>query len=59
MDRDTGIQRQREVELQEVYPVSVVTDADGVQGSCVFFRERVDVSADVRAPLTLDQAQSR
>lgn len=59
VDRDTGIQQQREVELQEVYPVSVVTDAAGVQGSCVLFRERVDVSADVRAPLTLEQVQSR
>ncbi len=59
MDRDTGIQQQREVELEEVYPVSVVTDAAGVQGSCVLFRERVDVSADVRAPLTLEQVQSR
>ncbi|XP_058624400.1 general transcription factor 3C polypeptide 1-like [Onychostoma macrolepis] len=59
VDRDTGIQELRGVEPQEVYPVSVVADAAGVQGSCVFFRERVDVSADVRAPLTLEQVQSR
>ncbi|KAK2909570.1 hypothetical protein Q8A67_005407 [Cirrhinus molitorella] len=65
VDRNTGIHEMRQVEPQDVYPVSVVTDDPaGVQGSCVFFRERVDVSdqirsADLRALLTLEQVQTR
>ncbi|XP_043108861.1 general transcription factor 3C polypeptide 1 [Puntigrus tetrazona] len=60
VDRDTGIQKQRGSEQQEVYPVSVVLDEAGVQGSCVFFRERVDVSEQIRSSdLTLEQTRSR
>uniref|UniRef100_A0A8C2F2K1 General transcription factor IIIC subunit 1 n=1 Tax=Cyprinus carpio TaxID=7962 RepID=A0A8C2F2K1_CYPCA len=65
VDRDTGIHEMQEAEPLDVYPVSVVTeDPGGVQGSCQFFREREDVSeqirsADLGAPLTLEQVQSR
>uniref|UniRef100_A0A8C2F3I2 General transcription factor IIIC subunit 1 n=1 Tax=Cyprinus carpio TaxID=7962 RepID=A0A8C2F3I2_CYPCA len=58
VDRDTGIHEMQEAEPLDVYPVSVVTeDPGGVQGSCQFFREREDVSeqirsADLGAPLT-------
>lgn len=65
VDRNTGIHEMRQAEPQDVYPVSVVTDdPTGVQGSCLFFKERVDVSdqirsADLRALLTLEQVQTR
>ncbi|XP_026121047.1 general transcription factor 3C polypeptide 1 [Carassius auratus] len=65
VDRDTGIHEMQEADPVDVYPVSVVTeDPAGVQGSCLFFSEREDVSDQIRsadpgAPLTLEQVQSR
>ncbi|KAK9981877.1 hypothetical protein ABG768_001400 [Culter alburnus] len=60
VDRNTGIHEMRQVEPQDVYPVHVLTDdPSGLQGSCLFFSERVDVSEQVRAPLTLEEVQTR
>ncbi|XP_056587821.1 general transcription factor 3C polypeptide 1 [Triplophysa dalaica] len=65
VDRNTGIHEMRLPESEDPYPVSVVTDdPSGVQGSCVFYRERVDVTDDVRTSdlrtlVTLEQAQNQ
>lgn len=60
VDRNTGIHEMRQVEPQDVYPVHVLTDdPSGLQGSCLFFSERVDVREQVRAPLTLEEVQTR
>ncbi|ROJ26351.1 General transcription factor 3C polypeptide 1 [Anabarilius grahami] len=60
VDRNTGIHEMRQVEPQDVYPVRVLTDdPSGLQGSCLFFSERVDVSEQVRAPLPLEEVQTR
>ncbi|KAK7165565.1 hypothetical protein R3I93_005585 [Phoxinus phoxinus] len=60
VDRNTGIHEMRQVEAQDVYPVCVLTDDPrGLQGSCVFFSERLDVCEQIRAPLTLEEVQTR
>ncbi|XP_077094311.1 general transcription factor 3C polypeptide 1 isoform X3 [Siphateles boraxobius] len=60
VDRNTGIHEMRQAEAQDVYPVCVLTDdPGGLQGSCVFFSERLDVSEEIRAPLTLEEVQAR
>ncbi|KAG1960129.1 general transcription factor 3C polypeptide 1 [Pimephales promelas] len=60
VDRNTGIHEMRQVEAQDAYPVCVLTeDPRGLQGSCVFFNERVDVCEQIRAPLTLEEVQTR
>ncbi|XP_062866959.1 general transcription factor 3C polypeptide 1 isoform X2 [Trichomycterus rosablanca] len=64
IDPETGIQELRRSvsQQQDVYPVSVIKDdPQGVQGSCLYYRERKDVGAlirtETRAPkLTLQGA---
>ncbi|XP_067296540.1 general transcription factor 3C polypeptide 1 isoform X3 [Pseudorasbora parva] len=60
VDRNTGIHEMREADPLDVYPVCVLTDdPSGLQGSCVFFSTRQDVSEQIRAPLALEEAQTR
>lgn len=65
VDRSTGIHEMLQTEPDDdVYPVSVVVEPDGPQGSCVFYKERKELtecvrSADLRPLLQLEEAQSR
>lgn len=60
VDRNTGIHEMRQADAQDAYPVCVLTDDPrGLQGSCVFFSERLDVCEQIRAPLTLEEVQTR
>ncbi|XP_026887701.2 general transcription factor 3C polypeptide 1 [Electrophorus electricus] len=69
IDPETGIQEMRRMATREqkpdVYPISVVTDDPaGIQGSCLYYRERKDISGLIRTndfspKLTLKQSQSR
>ena len=69
IDPETGIQDVRpldaEAPSEDPYPVSVlVDDPQGVQGSCLYYRERKDITHLIRtsqhAPvLTLEQAQKK
>ncbi|TRY86133.1 hypothetical protein DNTS_030204, partial [Danionella cerebrum] len=67
VDRDTGISAAYSCNQTEpdVYPVSVISeDPGGLQGSCMFFREREEVSEQIRNPhmkplVTLQEAQER
>ncbi|KAL6482508.1 hypothetical protein MHYP_G00105880 [Metynnis hypsauchen] len=69
IDPETGIQDVRpldtEVQPEDPYPVSVlVDDPQGIQGSCLYFRERKDITHLIRTSqhtpvLTLEQAQKQ
>ncbi|XP_028827799.1 general transcription factor 3C polypeptide 1 isoform X2 [Denticeps clupeoides] len=60
IDPDTGIQEIRRVSVdpaasEDVYPVHIVHDQkDGTQGSCLYFEQRKDVSAEIRRDLDLE-----
>lgn len=67
VDPETGIQQTEglSVSTHDVYPVSVITeDKNGIQGSCVFYKERKDVTRHVRnstlkSLVTLEEAFKR
>ncbi|XP_051982502.1 general transcription factor 3C polypeptide 1-like isoform X3 [Xyrauchen texanus] len=65
VDHNTGIHKMLEADPEDVYPMSVVTDdPDGIQGSCLYYRERTDITdqirtAELKALVTLEQAQTR
>lgn len=67
VDPDTGIEyAQASSEgSNEVYPIHIVPEnKDGIQGSCEFFKERTDVTKDIRtksltALVSLDEALQR
>uniref|UniRef100_A0A667WLB0 Ral transcription factor IIIC subunit 1 n=1 Tax=Myripristis murdjan TaxID=586833 RepID=A0A667WLB0_9TELE len=67
VDPETGIQQAERLSAStnDVYPVSVITeDKNGIQGSCVFYKERKDVTRNVRnstlkSLVTLEEAFKR
>ncbi|XP_051560417.1 general transcription factor 3C polypeptide 1-like isoform X3 [Myxocyprinus asiaticus] len=65
VDHNTGIHEMLEADPDDVYPLSVVTDdPDGIQGSCLYYKERTDITdrirtAELKALVTLEQAQTR
>ncbi|XP_073716207.1 general transcription factor 3C polypeptide 1 isoform X4 [Misgurnus anguillicaudatus] len=65
VDPNTGIHKTRQVDPEDPYPVNVVTDdPSGIQGSCLFYKERTDVTEQIRttelkALMTLDQTQTQ
>ncbi|XP_066516426.1 general transcription factor 3C polypeptide 1-like [Hoplias malabaricus] len=68
IDPETGFQdvagAQMDIQVQDPYPVCVLVDnPGGVQGSCLYFKEREDITHYIRTSqntpiLTLDQAVS-
>ncbi|XP_054912510.1 general transcription factor 3C polypeptide 1 [Poeciliopsis prolifica] len=68
IDPETGCETQKQKfshERRDVYPLHVIPEnKDGIQGSCVFFKERKNVTKQIRsksfAPLVnLEEAQER
>ncbi|XP_046898267.1 general transcription factor 3C polypeptide 1-like [Hypomesus transpacificus] len=66
IDPNTGIQVAQQFDgISDVYPVHVlVDDPSGVQGSCLYYQERKDVTGDVRTAdltprITLEEAFER
>lgn len=66
IDPETGIEMKHSFcePLKDIYPIHVVEDADGVQGSCQFFTRRTDVTKHIRSKsfspsLTLQEALER
>lgn len=51
IDLETGILETKRdpVPLDDIYPVHMILDnKDGIQGSCQYFKERVDITDQIR-----------
>ncbi|KAM3864620.1 general transcription factor 3C polypeptide 1 [Diretmus argenteus] len=65
IDPDTGIQTADKFSYtKDVYPVRIVEDKNGIQGSCFFYKERRDITKHVRPKalsefLSLEEAFKR
>lgn len=51
IDPDTGIETRQKFSdsRKDVYPISMVQNKEGIQGSCVLFKQRKDVTKNVRS----------
>lgn len=51
IDPETGIEVKRSFSetFKDVYPIHVLENRDGIQGSCAFFTQRTDVTKHIRS----------
>lgn len=51
IDPDTGIETRQKFSdsRKDVYPISMVQNKEGIQGSCALFKQRKDVTKNVRS----------
>uniref|UniRef100_A0A4W3I2B9 Ral transcription factor IIIC subunit 1 n=1 Tax=Callorhinchus milii TaxID=7868 RepID=A0A4W3I2B9_CALMI len=66
IDPETGIQESYRdpTPRYDVYPINIIFDQDEIQGSCLYFNERVCITAEIRnsdfqPTCTLDEAVAR
>lgn len=51
IDPETGIEIKQSFSetFKDVYPIHVLENRDGIQGSCAFFTQRTDVTKHIRS----------
>lgn len=51
IDPETGIEIKQSFSetVKDIYPIHVLENADGIQGSCEFFTQRTDVTHHIRS----------
>lgn len=51
IDPETGIEIKQSFNerVKDVYPIHIVENRDGIQGSCAFFTQRTDITKHIRS----------
>ena len=51
IDPETGIETTRKFceTRKDIYPIHILENKDGIQGSCALFKERTDITKHVRS----------